>query len=172
MARDTFQVVAAVGILLVPVAIGVSTWTLVRESRAGRAENLAAAEMIKKQFEFERASTWLRLEDTVSNCYADNTSVTCTVTNVRNEAITTCLEGKLTQKKASGVKLLSLVICTGRLGPRETRNASAPWLGGFAKDVCHSSDGNGHEYLDWQACDFSASAVDLPALELAAKRQK
>ena len=172
MPKDTTQTVTAVGVVVISLAIGASTWILAREARALRAENTAAVEGVRRQLDAAKTSRWVSLEATVNNCYADNTNVVCTVTNVLNEAITTCVQGRLTQKKASGVKLLSLTICTGRLGPRETRNLTAPWLGGFARDICHSSDGSGHEYLDWQACDFMTDAVDLPALELAGKAAK
>lgn len=163
-------VTAALGILFLA-WVG---WNGLKETKAGLSGHTAALDSIRKQLEKSSASTWVGANDTVNNCYADNSSVTCTVTNMRGEAITTCLRGKLAQKKATGVALSSLVICTGRLGPRETKSTAAPWVGGFARDICHSTDRWGNEVLDWEACTFTTEPVDVAAPEkaLAARPEK
>jgi len=170
MSRDTVQVLTMIGALLTPVAIGGAGWILLRNDAIAQAKQTAAIDGLRHELEKSRSSVWVDSSNTVHNCYADNSSITCTVTNVREDAITTCLVGKLSQKKASGVSLSSLIMCTGRVGPRETRNISSPWSGGFARDICNSADRGGISMLDWQACNFSIEAVGIPALDAAATK--
>lgn len=117
----------------------------------------------------ERTSKWVDAKNAVFSCLATNTEATCTVTNVRDEAITTCVKGVLTRKKATGLSLESLPMCTGRLGARETRTVSVPWKGGFARDLCTSKNPyGGSDVFDWDACDFVTEPVDVRSLESAA----
>jgi hypothetical protein len=170
MSRDPIQVLTMIGAMLTPIAIGVSAWLLLRSGDTAHAKQIAAIDALRHQFEQSRSSVWVDAGSTAHNCYADNASISCTVTNIREEAITTCLMGKLSQRKASGVSLSSLVMCTGQLGPRETRNVSSPWTGGFARDICNSLDHWGNSILDWQACNFNIEAVGIPALEAVAPK--
>jgi hypothetical protein len=167
-ASKVWSTASGVGSALSAILLGllsVATWKNGQASQRSLAEQASALEALRREIKSTTASTWLDAQETAHNCYADNTSVTCTVTNLRDEPITTCLAGKLAQKKAGGVTLSSLTVCTGRLGPRETRTATAPWVGGFARDICHSVDRWGNLVLDWEACRFGAEPVKLSVAE-------
>lgn len=127
----------------------------------------ASVARVEHEVEQQRASTWVAANGVLHNCLATNDSATCTVTNVRDEPITTCVRGVLTKRDGGRAPLSSLPMCTGRLGPRETRTISVPWSGGFARDLCSKKSFYG-ETLDWQQCDFSTEPVDLPAQAKAA----
>ena len=114
---------------------------------------------------------WRQSSDVHNNCYADRTSVTCTFTNMSPMPVETCARGTLSSKGAQGVKLDSLVVCTGRLEPNETRMVSGPWLGGFADDICYRETSYGKS-IDWSKCNFSIAPVDVPALRSQALAHK
>lgn len=120
--------------------------------------------LMSDAFDRSQATNWIDEKHTVNNCHADNEGVTCTITNVLSSPITTCLEGSIRQKKATGLALKSLLMCTGRLAPRETRTMSVPWLGGFAKDLCNKENQFG-QILDFSECTFDTAGIDLPAIE-------
>jgi len=167
-ASKVWPILAASSSTATAILVGVVvylTWHHGREGHALQVEMAASLESVRRQVEANAASTWLDSKSVINNCYADNSNVTCTVTNVRRDPITTCLRGKLTQKKEGGVSMHSLVICTGRLEPRQTRTTAAPWMGGFARDLCYSTDRWGNDVLDWQACSFTTESVDLRTLE-------
>ncbi len=124
------------------------------ETNVGKVE----AQLVKQQ-----TSTWTPAKDILHNCLASNDQATCTVTNMRDEAITTCVRGVLTKRDAAGASLSSLPMCTGRLAPRETRTVSVPWSGGFARDLCSKKTYYG-ETLDWEQCRFSTEPVDPKTL--------
>jgi hypothetical protein len=172
MSRDPILVLTMIGAMLTPAVVGAATWGLLHNDAEIQAKQTAAIEALRRQVEQSQSAQWVDARSTAHNCYADNSNVSCTITNPGTEAITTCIVGKLKQKKASGVSLSSLVMCTGRLGPRETRNVSSPWTGGFARDICNSADRWGNEVLDWAACSFDVEGVGLPAIELMSKAGK
>jgi hypothetical protein len=148
--------------LVVAVVLIVSGTRAAREMRAEQGRELGA---IRDELRAEQATTWISLRTAVHVCVADNSVTTCTITNPTTTPITTCFKGTLTQKKARGVHLSSLVACTGRIGPRETRTVSTPWSGGFARDVCSSTNRFGTEMLDWEVCDFTQEPVEVDAVE-------
>lgn len=106
---------------------------------------------------------WVPSGQVANNCMSDRTTVTCTFTNLSDKPISTCVRGKLFQKAAPGVKLDSLVMCTGRLNPTESRVVTGPWLGGFADDICYKQNDFG-KLLDWSKCEFDSGPVDLPTI--------
>jgi hypothetical protein len=55
-------------------------------------------------------------------------------------------------------------MCTGRLAGRSSIVISAPWVGGFAKDLCSKEERFG-SVLDWEQCSFTTEGVDIPAIE-------
>ena len=99
-------------------------------------------------------------KELVPNCVGENFMASCTLTNLSNRPVATCIRSRLSQKRASGVELKSQVLCSGRIGPLETKTISGPWIGGAARDICNSTDRFGNEVLDWQACNFTNEAVD------------
>jgi len=117
---------------------------------------------VERQVTLQGASTWVSADDALHNRLATNDAATCTVTNVRDEPITTCVRAVLSKREAGGATLNSLPMCTGRLGPRETRTVSVPWVGGFARDLCNKKTYYG-ETLDWEQCRFSTEAVNVEA---------
>ena len=100
------------------------------------------------------------------NCYTDRTNVTCTFTNLGQTPVTTCTKGKLVQNADSGLTLETVVMCTGKLGPAETRVIVGPWVNGFADVICYK-EGNYGKVLDFSKCTFGTEAVDLPTLRKA-----
>lgn len=106
---------------------------------------------------------WVASQQVHHNCLSDRSDVTCTFTNLSEMPISTCVRGLLTQKGAPGVKLESLILCTGKLNPGETRAVSGPWSGGFADDICFKQNDFGKS-LDWSKCVFDSEPVDLPSL--------
>ncbi|HTA88566.1 MAG TPA: DUF4339 domain-containing protein [Polyangiaceae bacterium] len=106
---------------------------------------------------------WVPAAQVSSNCITDRTTVTCTFTNLSETAVSTCLRGRLVQKGAPGVKLESLIMCTGKLHPAESRVVTGSWLGGFADDICFKQNDFG-KILDWSKCEFDYEPVDLPTL--------
>ena len=106
---------------------------------------------------------WISSKEVANNCMTDRSTVTCTFTNLSDKPISTCVRGKLFQKAAPGVKLDSLVMCTGRLNPTESRVVTGPWIGGFADDICYKQNDYG-KLLDWSKCEFDSGPVDLPTI--------
>jgi len=106
---------------------------------------------------------WTPVGQVHHNCHTDNTTVTCTFTNLSERAIHTCTAGRIYQKEAHGVKLESVVMCTGRLDPAATRVITAPWVGGFANSICYRETTFGRT-LDWDKCEFTTDPVDLAKL--------
>lgn len=94
------------------------------------------------------------------NCSANNTGIDCAFTNISARPIVTCLIGTIRKTGASGVGLSSMPLCSGPIAPFETRNVSAHWTGGFAKDLCNTKLGD-TEILDWTKCDFNTADYDL-----------
>lgn len=145
---------------------GVLVWrVLVLEG----SQRLRAVEQDEKlsliQEQLEQANgvgTWVAVQDVHHNCYTDRTNVTCTFTNLREQPVQTCTRGMLRQKEAAGIKLESVVICSGRLQPGETRTVFGPWVGGFADDVCYSEKPYVGKSLDWSQCAFTSEPFDLP----------
>lgn len=84
----------------------------------------------------------------------DRSTVTCTFTNVGRTPIRTCSRGKLSLKDDPKLAMESVVMCTGRLNTTETKVVTAPWLQGFADDLCYS-EGTLGKSLDWSKCEFS-----------------
>lgn len=154
----TFLVLATTGVLL---------WRLlvledVQRARAADQD----ARLGRIEAELQKANgngAWVKVQEVHHNCYTDRTNVTCTFTNLSDRDVQTCTQGTLRQKEAVGVKLESVVICTGRLRPGETRSVSAPWVGGFADDICFKENAYG-KTLDWGKCSFDTEPYDLPTV--------
>lgn len=127
------------------------------EDRARQEQALAA---IKDEVHASGAMAVVNAKDTIFNCLASNTEITCTITNLSAEPMATCVQGSLTQKRASGIKLTSLPVCTGRMGKLETKTLQAHWKGGFAKDIC-TREGGGILALDWDQCEFRSDPIDM-----------
>lgn len=98
--------------------------------------------------------------DQVANqCFGVHGSTTCTFTNLEKEAVITCAEGRLQNKEVPALRLKSQVLCSGKLLPGETKTVSAPWIGGFADDICNKENSFGKS-LDWKKCDFDTASVN------------
>jgi len=82
-------------------------------------------------------------------------------TNTSPRAVSTCFRGKLMKNKGEG-HLKSLDACTGRLEPNSSTTVVAFWTGGFARDLCFTRNGWGHEVLDFDACAFDVESVPEP----------
>jgi GYF domain 2 len=107
--------------------------------------------------------TWTPEAQVQNNCYTDRMNVTCTFTNLSEIAVTTCNRGVLARKLAPGVKLESVIMCTGKLSPAETKTIVGPWIGGFADDICFKQNDFG-KTMDWSKCNFTTEPVDLPTM--------
>lgn len=159
-------IASAIGSSLTAAFVAAVGWLHWQATQAAQGRHAELRGLLTEVRDLQRAaakSTWVASDDLTHNCHANDSGVTCTVTNLHPEAVTTCLRGKLAQKKASGATLNSLVICTGWLGPRDTRTVSAPWVGGFAKDLCNSTDRWGNQVLDWEACNFTTEPAQAPS---------
>lgn len=146
-----------------PIIIGVFGYLLHKQAEQQGATMAAMSAQLGELsavVSFGETSSWLDAKVVPHNCVANNNEASCTFLNQRTIPITTCARATIAKKEAAGVKLESMPMCTGRLGPRETKTVSAPWVGGFAKDVC-SSNGRFGEVLDWSACNFTTDGVDL-----------
>jgi hypothetical protein len=151
----------AVVALTVAVVVGLRT---ARELRDAHDEDARARAAIRDEIRATQAFTWVDLRATLHTCLANNSETSCTITNPTSAPISTCFRGTITQKKARGVHLSSMIGCTGRISPFESRTVSVPWSGGFAKDVCSSTNRFGTEMLDWDVCDFAQEPVDNDTL--------
>jgi hypothetical protein len=157
---------AVASVLAVP-ALGGGLFLIHRtahEMREGREQEAHSLASIRDEVRAAQASTLVDLMATPHTCLANNSETTCTVTNPTSAPISTCFRGTITQKKARGVHLSSMVGCTGRIGPYESRTVSVPWSGGFARDVCSSTNRFGTEMLDWEQCEFTQDHVENDAL--------
>ncbi|MBX3186554.1 MAG: hypothetical protein KF819_06050 [Labilithrix sp.] len=150
----TFVTVAG---LFVWAAVARSTDAQLQSARFNEVKSGVAA--VEKELVQQRTSVWVSAKEVLYNCLASNDQATCTVTNMREDPITTCVRGVLTKREASGASLSSLPMCTGRLAPRETRTVSVPWSGGFARDLCSKKTYYG-ETLDWEQCRFNTEPVE------------
>lgn len=92
-------------------------------------------------------------------CNAWMTEFKCTFTNRTDDRIATCAVGRLTRKDNPARALESAVLCSGSLGPNETRTVSAPWLAGSAEDLCFSKSSWGNVVLDWKICAFDVDGT-------------
>lgn len=147
---------AITGVLLVG-GLGGAIWRL----------ELARAELRMKLFEViaelkvaNAQPQFVPAEQVQHSCSADRHGVNCTFTNTsRVGSVVTCAKGTLKSKAGSG-KLESVMLCTGKLDPMQTRAVQAPWGGGFADDLCYSENRWGHVNLDWTKCLFETHGVD------------
>ena len=114
------------------------------------AQEARRAKLAEKE-KANRLGRVVKKRDTLSDCYATNSLVTCHFTNLQPTAVVLCLQGVIVQKEAAGVRLYSMPICSGPVSPKETKSVSAPWEGGRAKNICKGRRG----YLDWDKCDFN-----------------
>lgn len=115
-------------------------------------------------FRYNTPSYWVNADLLTHNCHAGNSGIECTFTNTDEIDAITCLRGILSQKKANWVKIKSLPICTGKIKPQHTVTISSPWVGGFAKDICFSTNRLDMRVLDWEACNFIAEPIEKAKL--------
>lgn len=125
--------------------------------------NAALVFRVEQRMKAQAATQWVDSGAVEHTCYANRSDVTCTFTNRGAGPITTCVQGTLAPKGAGGVTLQSLTLCSGRLGPLETKSVAAPWIGGFADDLCYETNQFGSKNLDWSKCNFSTGPEDLKA---------
>jgi hypothetical protein len=162
-----WSAIGAIASLLAVVALVVALFVgfrTARELREAHDREAQARGAIRDEIRATQAFTLVDLRTTPHTCLANNSETSCTVTNPTSAPISTCFRGTITQKKARGVHLSSMVGCTGRITPYESRTVSVPWSGGFAKDVCSSTNRFGTEMLDWEVCDFMQEPVENDAL--------
>jgi hypothetical protein len=105
------------------------------------------------------AGKWRSAEAVHHTCSPENTSVTCTFTNLEEWPVRTCVRGRLIQKGAQATKLESVVMCTGKLDPAGTRVITVPWVGGTAESICFRETAYRVKKLDWEKCKFGADPV-------------
>jgi hypothetical protein len=101
----------------------------------------------------------VKYESLKNNCRANNNLATCHLTNFADDPVAVCFQGLIVQKGAAGVRLYSLPVCSGPIGPRSTREVAAPWDGGNADDLCKNERG----FLDWSQCEFTVIDFDPAA---------
>jgi hypothetical protein len=160
--------VTAIGSVLAPVAmigLGVLGWKVHDDdeirSKADAAALRAELGAVESAVKAASGGTWVRGTDTAHECQATNQLFECTVTNVTAHPIEACWIGQLAQKKGGG-SMRSFPLCTGRVGPRETRSVSTPWERGSASDICNKVSVYGNSVLDFDACEFDSQPVDPP----------
>jgi len=158
-------IAAALGAVLAPLATAGSTyasWRFAEDARiaasaatAGLQSDLQA---LTREVNATEAAVWVDPKNTRHDCRAFNDRFDCTVTNLEDEAVTTCLTGHLAQKDGGG-SMASNPLCVGRLRPRETRQVSVPWRRGNAIDICNSPGRFSGRELDWDKCDFTSKPL-------------
>jgi hypothetical protein len=168
---QAWRILAACGATLAALAVGALIWRVVileaiqrdQLARLSVLESRGQA-VISELSKINAAGEW-RSSDLVHNsCYTDRTNVTCTFTNLDDFPVNTCTRGKLVQKEAPGVNLQSVIMCTGRLNPSETKVLNAPWVGGFADAICYKENAYTGRLLDWSKCEFATEPVDIQAV--------
>jgi hypothetical protein len=86
-----------------------------------------------------------------SMCSANLTSFECSYTNASRVAVEgSCSTVALVPKRAG--KPTSALLCSGTLGPRESKSVSSPFAG-RAVDACHDAEGN----LSWDDCNLTVT---------------
>jgi hypothetical protein len=150
----------AAGALLTPLTIGGTIFAVVQLGDRSRLQQEIKFDQVVRELHDARAATWIDATSVHHNCLATNAEITCTFTNGPQTPISTCVRGSLTNKKNKELAVTSMIICSGRLAPLETKTVSAPWAGGFARDVCSTVRAYIGETLDWSKCDFSSSPYD------------
>lgn len=120
---------------------------------------LAAVAGLATTLAVRRSARYVSSKDILTSCIANNSEAVCSFTNTSSAVVTTCVQSKVTQKKASGVALASHPVCSGPLAPFETKNVSAHWVGGLVKDICNKKIGDS-EFLDWDQCEFNTSPFE------------
>lgn len=130
---------------------------MVAELKAANERNNVVITELRK---LTTATVWVDEKQMMNTCLTNRDTVTCTFTNTQKFPATTCTQGLLYQKEATGVRLKALPMCTGRLMPAETKTISASWVAGFADDICYRETGYGKN-LDWSKCVFTTEGVDL-----------
>jgi hypothetical protein len=117
------------------------TWSIHQRAVTQVAELKAANErnnvVITELRKLTAPSIWVNEKEVMNTCTTDRGTVTCTFTNTQKFPITTCAQGLLYQKEASGVRLQALPMCTGKLMPAETTVVAGGWVAGFADDICN-----------------------------------
>lgn len=127
------------------------------DTRKQHAELLTAIHSLQE----DASGDWLDAERVTKHCNAEGDGMTCTFTNTGDRPIRTCAKGVLSRKDNPSLKLYSATLCTGRLDVAETKNLSAPWMDGFADDICYSPNELGQKILDWSNCKFTTEGVDV-----------
>lgn len=98
-----------------------------------------------------------------AQCVADNSGVDCTFTNVGNfTAAPICMTGLLVRKDNSEKSIKSSPLCSGALGPKESRTVKNYWDGGMANDLCSTEEqsfGKTYTHLDWSKCSFTTDKL-------------
>lgn len=120
---------------------------------------LAVVNIITATMAGRGGARFVASKDLLTSCVAVDAEARCSFTNATDATVATCVQSKVAQKKASGVAISSHPICSGPLAPFETKNISAHWIGGFARDICNRKIGD-TEVLDWDQCEFTTSAYE------------
>ena len=89
------------------------------------------------------------------SCYANGQDMTCHITNLSNDPVAVCVQGLVSQKKSAGVRLYSIPVCSGPIGPRSTHEIVGSWKDGSPRDICKGAYG----MLDWDNCNFEVIDV-------------
>ncbi len=80
----------------------------------------------------------LELSDIPHECSGLRDELRCTFTNPTDDSVATCAAGLLARNDNPRIKLTSGLLCTGRLGPFESKTLSIPWEGSNADELCFS----------------------------------
>jgi len=114
------------------------------------------------------SGAWREPKAVHHSCDKNNTTVTCTFTNLAKVPVHTCMRGGLVRKGEQAKKLESVVLCSGRLDPAETRVITVPWVGGVADSICSRETAYQVKKLDWETCRFTMDPVNLADLRASA----
>ncbi len=95
-----------------------------------------------------------QLSEVENHCSGWENTFQCTFTNPTPTAVATCAGAQLSRRDDPQAKVQSATLCSGRIGPFESKTVSAPWLGKNASDVCFTKSPWGGTRLDWRVCDF------------------
>lgn len=91
-------------------------------------------------------------------CFANEAGVTCTFVNLDSKPHSDCLRGVVSQK-SGGDRVEAVPLCSGVVGPRETKTITVPWnTMTKPSDICFTETEFGSR-LDWDKCTFDARAL-------------
>lgn len=160
--RTVWDIVAAVSTAGCLAGVAVAMWLARREAELERATLISEMLSLREEIRSTQAATVAGKDDVAQSCRTSGIEFMCTWTNRVDRPVSVCARGRLSRPDIENAKSRSMVACSGRLGPRETKSVSVPWAGFDPKTICFTTGRFGKE-LDFSVCDFKVETIDPAA---------